>query len=48
VYKAKGYSNSKAWDGGNLVSGTYFYALEVNVKGKKKIYKGFITLIKRD
>ncbi len=48
VYKATGYTNNRAWDGGNLASGTYFYALDVNVMGKKKIYKGFITLIKRD
>ena len=48
VYSAKGYNNNKAWDGGNLASGTYFYALEVNVNNTKKIYKGFITLIKRD
>ena len=48
VYRAQGYSNSKAWDGGSLNPGTYYYVLQVQVNGQSKTYKGFITMIKKE
>ncbi|MBC7915003.1 MAG: gliding motility-associated C-terminal domain-containing protein [Pyrinomonadaceae bacterium] len=47
VYNAKGYSNEKGWDGADLSSGTYYYVLTANIDGTARIYKGFITLIKK-
>ena len=43
VYKAKGYTNADAWDGGNLNNGTYYYLLKVTINGEDKVYKGFLT-----
>jgi gliding motility-associated-like protein len=48
VFKTKNYSSSKAWDGGNLNPGTYYYILKVNENGVDKSYKGFITMMKND
>lgn len=48
VFKTKGYSSAKAWDGGGLNPGTYFYILNVDLDGVKKAYKGFITMVKKD
>ncbi len=48
VFKAKGYSNANAWNGGDLNNGTYFYLLKVNINNEAKVYKGFITLLKND
>ena len=48
VFKTKGYSSAKAWDGGNLNPGTYYYVLKVSVDGVQKSYKGFITMVKKD
>ncbi|WP_423147296.1 gliding motility-associated C-terminal domain-containing protein [Rubrolithibacter danxiaensis] len=48
VFKCKGYSGSKAWDGGSVLPGTYFYLLDVVINGKKQVYKGFITMVKKD
>ena len=48
VFKTKGYSSAKAWDGGNLNPGTYYYILKVTVEGVQKSYKGFITMVKKD
>lgn len=48
VYRAKGYSNSDAWNGGNLQSGTYFYVLQVNVEGNPTTFRGFITMMRRN
>lgn len=48
VFKSKSYSSAKAWDGGNLNPGTYYYILNVNVDGVQKSYKGFITMVKKD
>ncbi|TZF81068.1 gliding motility-associated C-terminal domain-containing protein [Pedobacter sp. BS3] len=48
VFKSKGYSSAKAWDGGNLNSGTYFYVLKATINGELKTYKGFITMIKKN
>jgi gliding motility-associated-like protein len=47
VLKVKGYNNANAWDGLGLNNGTYFYILKVNVNGEFKVYKGFITLLKK-
>ena len=48
VFRSKSYSSTKAWDGGNLNPGTYYYILNVNVDGTQKSYKGFITMVKKD
>lgn len=48
VYNAKGYTNATAWDGANVQSGTYYYVLNVTVDGAPQVYKGFITMIKKD
>ena len=48
VFKTKNYSSAKAWDGGSLNPGTYYYILNVDVDGVKKSYKGFITMVKKD
>lgn len=48
VFKMKGYSSAKAWDGANLNPGTYYYVLNVDVDGERKSYKGFITMVKKD
>ena len=48
VFKSQSYSSTKAWDGGNLNPGTYYYILNVNVDGVQKSYKGFITMVKKD
>lgn len=48
VFKTKNYNSAKAWDGGNLNPGTYYYILNVNVDGVQKLYKGFITMVKKD
>nr|MBC7614392.1 gliding motility-associated C-terminal domain-containing protein [Pseudopedobacter sp.] len=47
VLKVKSYNNANAWDGLGLNNGTYFYILKVNVNGEFKVYKGFITLLKK-
>lgn len=47
IYKANGYTNGSAWDGLGLNNGTYFYLLKVNVNGESKVYKGFITLLRK-
>jgi gliding motility-associated-like protein len=46
VYKTKGYTSLKAWDGGTFNSGTYYYVVTVNVNGTTKNFKGFITMLK--
>ncbi|HEY0668244.1 MAG TPA: gliding motility-associated C-terminal domain-containing protein [Sphingobacteriaceae bacterium] len=46
IYKAKGYTSLKAWDGGTFNSGTYYYVVTVNVNGKARNFKGFITMLK--
>ena len=48
VFKAKPYTSGKAWDGGNLTSGTYFYVLNVDIYGTQKTYKGFINMVKKN
>ncbi|WP_026898596.1 gliding motility-associated C-terminal domain-containing protein [Daejeonella oryzae] len=48
VFRTKSYSSSKAWDGGNMNPGTYFYVLNVNIDGTTKSYKGFITMLKKN
>ncbi len=48
VFAAKGYSSAKAWDGGNLNPGTYYYILNVNMAGARRSFKGFITMVKKD
>lgn len=47
IYRAKNYSNANAWDGLGLNNGTYFYVLKVVVNGESKVYKGFISLLKK-
>lgn len=48
VYSAKGYSNDKAWDGGNLQPGTYYYVLTATIENQSRVFKGFITMIKKN
>jgi hypothetical protein len=48
VFKSQGYSSAKAWNGGNLNPGTYYYVLNVDVDGVRQSYKGFITMVKKD
>ncbi|MBC7743484.1 MAG: gliding motility-associated C-terminal domain-containing protein [Flavobacterium sp.] len=48
VFQVSNYSSTKAWDGGNLNPGTYYYILNVEESGVKKAYKGFITMVKKD
>jgi len=48
VYKAKGYTNADAWDGGHLHNGTYYYLLKVTINGENKVYKGFLTRLGND
>ncbi|MXV50836.1 T9SS type B sorting domain-containing protein [Pedobacter sp. HMF7647] len=48
IYKTKGYSSAKPWDGGAMMSGTYFYVLNVTMNGERRTFKGFITMIKKD
>ena len=48
VYSVKGYSNDKAWDGGNLQPGTYYYVLTATIENQPRVFKGFITMIKKN
>lgn len=48
VFKSKTYTSAKAWDGANVNAGTYYYVMKVNVNGAFKIYKGFISMIKKE
>jgi gliding motility-associated-like protein len=48
VYSVKGYTNEKAWDGGNLQPGTYYYVLTATIKDKPRVFKGFITMVKKN
>ena len=48
VYSAKGYSNATAWDGGNLQPGTYYYVLTATIENQSRVFKGFITMIKKN
>ncbi len=48
ILKVKGYNSMTAWDGSDMISGTYFYVLKANISGTEKIYKGFITMLKRN
>lgn len=49
VYQSTGYSEEKAWDGGNrrgpLSEGVYFYIIDLRDEDKQQ-YKGSITLIR--
>ncbi|RFM34065.1 T9SS type B sorting domain-containing protein [Chitinophaga silvisoli] len=44
VYRSENYDNS--WDGRGAGPGLYSYILEVNEKGRKKVYKGKLVIIK--
>lgn len=48
VFSAKGYTNEKAWDGGNLQPGTYYYVLTAQIENQPRVFKGFITMIKKN
>ena len=48
VYKAKSYTNDKAWNGGDLQSGTYYYVLTTTIENQARAFKGFITMIKKN
>jgi gliding motility-associated-like protein len=48
VYSMKGYTNDKAWDGGGLQSGTYYYVLTTTIENQSRAFKGFITMIKKN
>lgn len=44
VYRSENYDNS--WDGRGAGPGLYSYILEVNERGRKKIYRGKLVIIK--
>jgi gliding motility-associated-like protein len=44
VYSQKSYQND--WDGSNLLEGTYFYILRVNMCGEDKTFNGYITIVR--
>jgi gliding motility-associated-like protein len=48
VYSAKGYNNATGWDAQNVQSGTYYYVLTANIDGSARVFKGFVTLIKKN
>jgi gliding motility-associated-like protein len=48
VFKEKGYSSTNAWDGSNMNQGTYFYVLKVTINDTQELYKGFITILKKE
>ncbi|MEJ6979206.1 gliding motility-associated C-terminal domain-containing protein [Pedobacter sp. P351] len=48
VLNIKGYTNDKAWDGGNLQSGTYYYILTATIENQPRVFKGFITMINKN
>jgi gliding motility-associated-like protein len=48
VLNVKGYTNDKAWDGGNLQSGTYYYILTATIENQPRVFKGFITMINKN
>lgn len=48
VFSAKGYTNEKAWDGGNLQPGTYYYVLTTTIENQPRVFKGFITMVKKN
>ncbi|MBC8054436.1 MAG: gliding motility-associated C-terminal domain-containing protein [Sphingobacteriaceae bacterium] len=48
VFNAKSYTNNKAWDGGNLQPGTYYYVLTAIIENQPRVFKGFITMIKKN
>jgi gliding motility-associated-like protein len=47
IFRVKNYTNANAWDGLGLNNGTYFYFLKVVVNNEPKVYKGFISLLKK-
>lgn len=47
VFRTKSYSASNKWDGSKLNEGTYYYVLKVKIGDEYKIFKGFISLIKK-
>jgi gliding motility-associated-like protein len=44
VYRSSDYRND--WTGGNLVSGVYFYVLQVKTSEGNKVFKGWIQILK--
>ena len=48
IFKSTGYNSTNAWDGSNMNQGTYFYVLKVNINSEQKLYKGFITILKKE
>jgi gliding motility-associated-like protein len=44
VYTQKSYQND--WNGSDLLEGTYFYVLKVNMCGEDKTYNGYITIVR--
>ncbi len=47
VFKSNNYTSAKAWDGSGLNNGTYYYVLKVQINNEPRVYKGFITLLKK-
>lgn len=47
VFKTKSYSSINKWDGAGLNEGTYYYLLKVKIGDEYRVYKGFISLIKK-
>jgi gliding motility-associated-like protein/uncharacterized repeat protein (TIGR01451 family) len=48
VYQTAGYGqNGHWWDGSDLVEGTYYYILKVQVAGSNQVFSGYTTLIKK-
>jgi gliding motility-associated-like protein len=47
VFRTKSFSATNKWDGSKLNEGTYYYVLKVKIEEEYKIFKGFISLIKK-
>lgn len=48
VFNMKSYTNDRAWDGGNLQSGTFYYVLTTTIENQPRVFKGFITMINKN
>lgn len=47
VFRTKSFSATNKWDGSKLNEGTYYYVLKVKIGEEYKVFKGFISLIKK-
>ncbi len=47
VFRTTSYSTTNNWDGSSLNEGTYYYVIKVKIEDEYKVYKGFISLLKK-